>query len=140
MSENINNFIPWNYPGTPNLIGTCDTMYCRQSAVSLHSMFNLSWAYGVARVLRKLFKSETGIVISFLSCCRYTKMGYAGNTEPQFIMPSCIAIKEKAQVGDQSIRRLGKGVEDLDFYIGDEALDATSYSVKASDFEGMHTM
>ena len=59
-------------------------------------------------------------------------MGYAGNTEPQFIMPSCIAIKEKAQVGDQAIRRLGKGVEDLDFYIGDEALDATSYSVKVS--------
>lgn len=57
-------------------------------------------------------------------------MGYAGNTEPQFIMPSCIAIKESAKVGDQAIRRLGKGVEDLDFYIGDEALDSTSYSVK----------
>lgn len=24
-----------------------------------------------------------------LSGCRYTKIGYAGNTEPQFIMPSC---------------------------------------------------
>ncbi|CAE1327867.1 ACTR3 [Acanthosepion pharaonis] len=60
----------------------------------------------------------------------YTKMGYAGNTEPQFIIPSCIAIKESAKVGDQAIRRLGKGVEDLDFYIGDEALDASSYSVK----------
>ena len=78
--------------------------------------------------------------MSFLFCCRYTKMGYAGNTEPQFIMPSCIAIKEKAQVGDQSIRRLGKGVEDLDFYIGDEALDATSYSVKVSDFECIYAM
>ena len=60
----------------------------------------------------------------------YTKMGFAGNTNPQFIMPSCIAIKESAKVGDQAIRRLGKGVEDLDFYIGDEALDAPSYSVK----------
>jgi len=60
----------------------------------------------------------------------YTKMGYAGNTEPNFIMPSCIAIKESAKVGDQAIRRLGKGVEDLDFFIGDEALDATSYAVK----------
>lgn len=66
----------------------------------------------------------------FISQCRYTKMGYAGNTEPQFIMPSCIAIKESAKVGDQAIRRLGKGVEDLDFYIGDEAIDATSYTVK----------
>ncbi len=76
------------------------------------------------------------LVLSFnyisLLVDRYTKMGYAGNTEPQFIMPSCIAIKESAKVGDQAIRRLGKGVEDLDFYIGDEALDATSYSVKVS--------
>nr|KAG5714615.1 hypothetical protein BaRGS_000103 [Batillaria attramentaria] len=60
----------------------------------------------------------------------YTKMGYAGNTEPQFILPSAIAIKETAGVGDQASRRLGKGVEDLDFYIGDEALNAPSYAVK----------
>jgi len=60
----------------------------------------------------------------------YTKMGYAGNTEPQFIMPSSIAIKESAKVGDQAIRRLGKGVEDLDFHIGDEANEATNYTVK----------
>jgi len=57
-------------------------------------------------------------------------MGYAGNTEPQFIIPSCIAIKESAKVGDQAARRLGKGVEDLDFFIGDEATDATNYAVK----------
>ena len=56
-------------------------------------------------------------------------MGFAGNTEPQYIIPSCIAVKENAQIGDKN-RRLGKGVEDLDFHIGDEALDATSYSVK----------
>lgn len=60
----------------------------------------------------------------------YTKMGYAGNTEPQFIIPSAIAVKESASVGDKAIKRLGKGVEDLDFFIGDEALNATSYSVK----------
>ncbi|WAQ93553.1 ARP3A-like protein [Mya arenaria] len=39
----------------------------------------------------------------------YTKMGYAGNTEPQFIIPSAIAVKESATVGDKSVRRLGKG-------------------------------
>lgn len=60
----------------------------------------------------------------------YTKMGYAGNTEPQYIIPSCIAIKETAKVGDQAIRRLGKGVEDLDFYIGDEALEQPTYAAK----------
>ena len=29
----------------------------------------------------------------------YTKLGYAGNTEPQHIIPSCIAVKESARVG-----------------------------------------
>ena len=52
-------------------------------------------------------------------------MGYAGNTEPQFIMPSSIAVKEAP-----SGRRIGRGVEDLDFFIGDEALEATNYTVK----------
>ncbi|GLV33641.1 Actin-related protein 3 [Carabus blaptoides fortunei] len=60
----------------------------------------------------------------------YTKLGFAANKEPQFIIPSAIAIKESAKVGDQSSRRLAKGVEDLDFFIGDEAFDATGYAVK----------
>ncbi|KAK5897710.1 hypothetical protein CgunFtcFv8_015190 [Champsocephalus gunnari] len=60
----------------------------------------------------------------------YTKIGYAGNTEPQFIMPSCIAIREWAGVGDQAQRRLVKGVEDLDFYIGDEAAEKPNYATK----------
>lgn len=79
-------------------------------------------------------------LVAVLSLCRaasiavgrYTKLGFAGNKEPQFILPSAIAIRETARVGDQAARRLGKGVEDLDFYIGDEAMDATGYSVKVS--------
>jgi actin-related protein 3 len=59
-------------------------------------------------------------------------LGYAANKDPQFIFPSAIAIKESARIGDQSARRITKGVEDLDFYIGDEAFDATGYSVKVS--------
>ena len=61
---------------------------------------------------------------------RYTKIGYAGNTEPQFILPSAIAIKESASVGDNASRRIGRGVDDLDFYIGDEALSQPNYAVK----------
>lgn len=61
---------------------------------------------------------------------RYTKLGFAANKEPQFIIPSAIAIKETAKVGDQAVRRLTKGVEDLDFFIGDEAFEATGYAVK----------
>lgn len=60
----------------------------------------------------------------------YTKLGYAGNREPQFIIPSTISIKETSKVGDQASRRLTRGIDDLDFYIGDEALDAPGYSVK----------
>ena len=56
----------------------------------------------------------------------YTKMGYAGNKEPQFIIPSAIAVKESAKVGTN----LTRGVEDLDFYIGDEAMDSKGYAVK----------
>lgn len=65
---------------------------------------------------------------------RYTKLGFAANKEPQFIIPSAIAIRESAKVGDQSSRRLYKGVEDLDFFIGDEAFDATGYAVKVMNF------
>ncbi|MED6285392.1 Actin- protein 3B, partial [Characodon lateralis] len=67
----------------------------------------------------------------------YTKIGYAGNTEPQFIMPSCIAIKESASVGEQAQRRLVRGVDDLDFYIGDEAIDKPTYATKWPIRHGM---
>lgn len=58
----------------------------------------------------------------------YTKMGFAGNTEPQFIMPSAIAVKESAKIGGKSTSF--KGVEDLDFFIGDEAVDKPNYATK----------
>ncbi|EDO41822.1 predicted protein [Nematostella vectensis] len=60
----------------------------------------------------------------------YTKMGFAGNTEPQYILPTAIAIKESAKVGNKSLGRSAKGVEDLDFFIGDEAIDKPSYATK----------
>uniref|UniRef100_A0A8C4HA95 Actin-related protein 3 n=1 Tax=Dicentrarchus labrax TaxID=13489 RepID=A0A8C4HA95_DICLA len=72
----------------------------------------------------------SSVLYQSLGPCVYTKLGYAGNTEPQFIVPSCIAIKESAKVGDQAQRRMMKGVDDLDFYIGDEAVDKPSYSTK----------
>jgi len=68
------------------------------------------------------------MIIKFFN--RYTKLGFAGNKEPQLTIPSAIAIKETAKVGDNNARRITKGVEDLDAYIGDEAFEATGYSVK----------
>ncbi|XP_063986396.1 actin-related protein 3 [Diachasmimorpha longicaudata] len=60
----------------------------------------------------------------------YTKLGFAGNRDPQLTIPSAIAIKETAKVGDNSARRVTKGVEDLDFYIGYEAFNSPGYSIK----------
>lgn len=67
----------------------------------------------------------------------YTKLGFSSNKEPQFIIPSAIAVRETPKVGDQSSRRLTKGMEDLDFFIGDEAFDAKGYAVKYPVRHGM---
>jgi len=58
----------------------------------------------------------------------YTKMGFAGNSEPQFIVPSAIAVRESAKVGGKSTSL--KGVDDLDFHIGDEAIERPGYGTK----------
>jgi len=47
-------------------------------------------------------------------------MGFAGNCEPQYIIPTVIATQEGK--GTQKAATQKKGVEDLDFFIGDEAL------------------
>lgn len=47
-----------------------------------------------------------------------------------WFLPAGIAIKESAKVGDQAQRRMTKGVDDLDFFIGDEAIDKPTYSTK----------
>ena len=61
----------------------------------------------------------------------YTKIGYAGNNEPSFIIPSMIATNKVAQGMAQ------KGVEDLDFYIGKEAVTAAkSYEVSYPERHG----
>ena len=51
----------------------------------------------------------------------YTKMGYAGNCEPSFIIPSLIGSKDPSKASNA-----WKGIEDLDFWIGDEATARSS--------------
>jgi len=46
-------------------------------------------------------------------------MGYAGNSEPSFIIPTEIGTRESSQ----NQKREWKGIEDMDFWIGDEARD-----------------
>ena len=49
----------------------------------------------------------------------YTKMGFAGNVEPQYIIPTVTA----STTAVDSARGKRDGIEDLDFYIGDKALN-----------------
>lgn len=60
-----------------------------------------------------MFK-EMAILIFSSNNNSYTKMGYAGNIEPQFIIPTSIAAK-KVDTNKPA------NLDDLDFYIGDEA-------------------
>lgn len=53
----------------------------------------------------------------------YTKMGYAGNNEPQFVIPTTIATSSAKQTAANR-----RGIDDLDFYIGDEASNKSAYS------------
>lgn len=55
---------------------------------------------------------------------RYTKMGYAGNAEPSYIIPSTIAIG-----GSDSNVRSRQGIEDLDYYIGNEVLRSALFAI-----------
>lgn len=55
----------------------------------------------------------------------YTKMGYSGNVEPQYIIPTVLATKaDEGGVGKRD------GVDDLDFHVGDAALNnSTTHQV-----------
>ncbi|KAJ3274730.1 Actin- protein 3 [Terramyces sp. JEL0728] len=76
----------------------------------------------------------------------YTKMGYAGNNDPQYIIPTAIATKEAAnRTGNQAGGTSKKGIEDLDYFIGDEALAnsktyAVSYPVRHAQVENWDLM
>jgi len=52
----------------------------------------------------------------------YTKMGFAGNVEPQYIIPTVTASKTDVD----SMKGKRDGIEDLDFFIGDKALNNSS--------------
>jgi len=53
----------------------------------------------------------------------YTKMGFAGNIEPQFVIPTCVAraASKTSNQGMASSHAQASGVAEMDFYIGDEA-------------------
>ena len=56
----------------------------------------------------------------------YTKIGYAGNEEPSYLIPSLIAVDSKADLSVAS-----KSTEDFDFFIGEEAENAPKSYTKS---------
>jgi hypothetical protein len=46
----------------------------------------------------------------------YTKMGFSGNCEPNYIIPTAISVKQ--DVG--AVGKSNGGIEDLDYFIGNE--------------------
>lgn len=74
----------------------------------------------------------------------YTKMGYAGNDEPQYIVPTVAGFK--GTQGGQEGKR--DGLEDLDFYMGKDALEHStthqiSYPIRhglIEDWDNMERM
>ncbi|OCF31589.1 actin binding protein [Kwoniella heveanensis CBS 569] len=80
----------------------------------------------------------------------YTKMGFAGNSEPSFVFPTVIATHQSASAGSSNASSGAggggrapppiaskpghlaskRGIEDLDFFIGDEAVaNSKTYSL-----------
>jgi len=53
----------------------------------------------------------------------YTKMGFCGNVEPQYIVPTAVAARVEPGGGAGKPQ---EGLQDLDFYIGNEAINHTS--------------
>jgi len=60
----------------------------------------------------------------------FTKMGFAGNIEPQFIVPTCVANSTKAKQVSASSAKGFEGIPETDFYVGAEGYakkDSESY-------------
>lgn len=58
-----------------------------------------------------------------------TKLGFAGNDSPSFVFPTAIATlsaSSKSKSTKASLLSAKRGTEDLDFFIGDEALSAAN--------------
>jgi actin-related protein 3 len=51
----------------------------------------------------------------------YSKLGFAGDSEPEFVIPSAIAVEESAAAGYGAANRKRKG---FDSFIGDDALQS----------------
>lgn len=76
----------------------------------------------------------------------YTKVGYAGNNIPQFVIPTVITTPNAAGSSSKSSNVASKrGIEDLDYFIGDEAISNSksyglSYPIRHGQVENWDLM
>ncbi|KAK1335287.1 hypothetical protein QTO34_004872 [Cnephaeus nilssonii] len=74
-----------------------------------------------SRALSRLCTQQS--ILSVHACLRTS----AFHSSPE---SPCIAVRESAKVVDQAQRKVLRGVDDLDFFIGDEAIDKPTYATK----------
>lgn len=65
-------------------------------------------------------RAEACAARSRRAACRYTKMGFGGNSDPSYVVPTLVATNDSAV----DARSRKEGVSDLDFYIGTEVRSA----------------
>jgi hypothetical protein len=74
------------------------------SAISHPPLLSSAWTMSIKPVA--VIDNGTG----------YTKMGFSGNCEPNYIIPTAISVKQ--DVG--AVGKSNGGIEDLDYFIGNE--------------------
>jgi actin-related protein 3 len=73
-------------------------------------------------------------------------MGFAGNNDPQHIIPTVIGSRENPAIGGRAAGAAAKrGIDDLDFFIGDEAREnektyANNYPIRHGQVENWDLM
>lgn len=77
-------------------------------------------AFGDAISIGVLWCTYSSLTLLSPPANRYCKMGYAGNCEPSWSIPSCISTAKSAAGGGGA--RNKDALSDLDFWVGDEAL------------------
>ncbi|EPY80503.1 ARP3 actin-related protein 3-like protein [Camelus ferus] len=101
--------------------GLTPNLYSEVFGTVVHGNIISPWVCNLLAYLVNTYALDSGISIANeMKCYSQAITGFLAS----------IAIKESAKVGDQAQRRVMKGVDDLDFFIGDEAIEKPTYATK----------
>jgi actin-related protein 3 len=93
-------------------------LYSKEESICASSTAEMTTATGPSGLPAVVIDNGTG----------YTKMGYAGNSEPSYIIPTVIASAEEGKTTGSGSSN-PTGIEDLNFMIGDDALNNKTYQI-----------